>query len=84
MSFRLGRAVGAGRAGAVAGTALWLLSGPLQSAVNLWHHFAGACWMPWLVLAVDRAARLARGADGGPPPGPRALSRRSRGRPTRA
>jgi hypothetical protein len=56
-AFRLGRAVGAGRAGAVAGTALWLLSGPLQSAVNLWHHFAGACWMPWLVLAVDRAAR---------------------------
>jgi hypothetical protein len=60
-ALRLGRTVGAGRAGAVAGTALWLLSGPLQSAVNLWHHFAGACWMPWLVLAVDRAARRPRG-----------------------
>jgi hypothetical protein len=56
-AFRLGRATGASRAGAAAGAALWVLSGPLQSSVNLWHHFAGACWMPWVVLGVERAVR---------------------------
>jgi hypothetical protein len=54
---RLARAVGAGRTGAGAAALLWTLSGPLQSSVNLWHHFAGVAWMPWVLLAVDRAAR---------------------------
>jgi hypothetical protein len=54
---RLARAVGAGRVGAGAAALLWVLSGPLQSSVNLWHHFAGVAWMPWVLLAVDRAAR---------------------------
>lgn len=32
----------------------WLLSGPLQSLTNVWHHMAGAAWIPWILLAVLR------------------------------
>ncbi len=39
-------------AGLVAGCA-WLLSGPLQSLASLWHHMAGAAWMPWVWLGVE-------------------------------
>ena len=35
--------------------ALWMLSGPFLSAVDLWQHFAGAGWMPWVVAAAARA-----------------------------
>ena len=50
----------AGRLGAsplASGTAaiLWMLSGPILSLVNLWHHLAGACLMPFVLLAADRA-----------------------------
>jgi len=48
--------LGADRRGALAAGALWVLSGPVQSALNLWHHFAGAAWMAWVVLAFDRLA----------------------------
>jgi hypothetical protein len=41
-------------AAALAG-ALWCTSGPLLSAVNLFHHFAGAAWIPWVLLALARA-----------------------------
>ena len=34
---------------------LWMLSGPILSLVNLWHHLAGACLMPLVLLAADRA-----------------------------
>ena len=34
---------------------LWMLSGPILSLVNLWHHLAGACLMPVVLLAADRA-----------------------------
>lgn len=54
---RLGRVAGAGRAGSLTASALWLLGGPLQSSVNLWHHFAGACWAPWVLLGVGRVVR---------------------------
>ena len=30
-------------------------SGPVLGMLDLWHHFAGACLMPWVVLACDRA-----------------------------
>jgi membrane protein YfhO len=29
----------------------WALSGPLLSLVSLWHHLAGAAWIPWVMLA---------------------------------
>ncbi len=34
--------------------AFWMTSGPFQSALNLWHHFAGTSWMPWVLVAFDR------------------------------
>ena len=54
---RLAARFGAGRTGSwVAGLA-FVLSGPVQSALNLWHHFAGTAWMPWVLLATDAVAR---------------------------
>lgn len=29
-------------------------SGPLLSAASLFHHYAGAAWMPWVLVALDR------------------------------
>jgi len=37
--------------------ALYVLSGPFLSLVSLWHHLAGAAWLPWVLLAFDRALR---------------------------
>ena len=51
---RLGCTRGAGLAGAMA----WTASGPFVSLTILWHHFAGAAWLPWVVAA---AAGLGRG-----------------------
>jgi hypothetical protein len=47
------------------GAASWMLAGPLVSLVNVWHHFASAAWMPWVlvaVLAVLQRPDLRRGA----------------------
>lgn len=54
---RLAALFGAGRTGSWVAALAFVLSGPLQSALNLWHHFAGAAWMPWVVLATDAVAR---------------------------
>ncbi len=54
---RLARSAGAGRGGALLAGAVFVLSGPLLSAANLRHHFAGAAWMPWVLLAALRLAR---------------------------
>jgi Bacterial membrane protein YfhO len=40
---------------AFAAAGSWTASGPLLSLVDVWHHFAGACWIPWVVLAAVRA-----------------------------
>jgi hypothetical protein len=53
----LARAIGLGRGEAVVAGAAWMLSGPAVSLVNLWHHLAGAAWMPWVVLTAHRLAR---------------------------
>lgn len=34
--------------------ALWIVSGPFLSALNLWHHFAGTAWMPWVLAGFER------------------------------
>ncbi len=47
------RMSGSYRSGFFAG-AFWVVSGPFQSALNLWHHFSSAAWMPWVLLAFDR------------------------------
>lgn len=39
---------------ALFGGCAWLASGPLQSLANVWHHMAGAAWIPWVFLGVER------------------------------
>lgn len=51
----LGRHLGFGPLASLASAVLWALSGPYLSLVDLWHHYAGASWMPWVVLAALRA-----------------------------
>ncbi len=34
--------------------AFWMASGPFLSALNLWHHFAGTAWMPWVLAGFER------------------------------
>ena len=53
----LARAGGLRRHEAALAGAAWSLCGPFVSLVNLWHHFAGAAWIPWVVLAVQRVVR---------------------------
>jgi len=55
--YLLARRLGLSRGGAFTGAAIWMASGPLLSLVSLWHHLAGAAWMPWVVLAADAALR---------------------------
>jgi hypothetical protein len=40
--------------GAFCAGAFWLVSGPLQSLLNITHHLAGAAWIPWVLAAFDR------------------------------
>ena len=52
---RLGTRLGLSPLAALLAGALWAASGPLQSLVSAWHHFAGAAWMPWVLLAASWA-----------------------------
>jgi len=62
--YLLGRRLGLGAwAGFMAG-AMWVLTGPTLSLVNLWHHFTSATWMPWVLLAAERALVSRRPRDG--------------------
>jgi hypothetical protein len=54
-AYRLGHHLGLPRAAAGLAGGAWMASGPLLSAVNLFHHFAGAAWIPWTLLMVARA-----------------------------
>lgn len=47
-------------AGLVGGV-VWQASGPLLSLATLWHHMAGAAWIPWVWLAVERVLARAPG-----------------------
>jgi hypothetical protein len=53
--FILARRFGLGRVAALVGAAVWITSGPMMSFVNLWHHFAGAALIPWVVLGAELA-----------------------------
>jgi hypothetical protein len=53
--FALARRVGVSTVGSAVAAGLWLLSGPYLSSIDLWHHYAGISWLPWVVLAADRA-----------------------------
>jgi hypothetical protein len=52
-TFVLCRRLGLGAAAAATGGAAFALSGPLLSSVSLFHHYAGAAWMPWVLAALE-------------------------------
>jgi Bacterial membrane protein YfhO len=58
--------LGLSPAAAAAAGGAFALSGPLLSAASLFHHYAGASWMPWVLAAVVALARR--------PGGPSALA----------
>jgi hypothetical protein len=45
---------GLGAAAAAWAGASWMLSGPLLSTASLYHHFASASWIAWVLLALER------------------------------
>ena len=51
------RRFGLGWTAAGAAGAAYALSGPFLSAANLFHHYAGAAWLPWLLLALEDLIR---------------------------
>jgi hypothetical protein len=51
----LARRLGLSEGGALVAAALWTATGPVLSLINVWHHFASAAWIPWVLLASDRA-----------------------------
>ncbi len=61
--YLLGRRLEMSRAGAFVAGVVWMASGPLLSLVNVWHHFGGAAWLPWVVLAAERALGSGRRMD---------------------
>ena len=56
----LARHLGLSPLAALVATGTWTLSGPYLSMIDLWHHYAGASWLPYVVLAADRALGGAR------------------------
>jgi hypothetical protein len=53
--YLLARRISCSPRGSYLAAAIWVTSGPLLSLIEVWHHFAGAAWIPWIVLAADRA-----------------------------
>jgi hypothetical protein len=58
--YLLARRLELSRGAALVSAALWTASGPFLSLVSLWHHLAGAAWLPWVLVAADRALRSPR------------------------
>jgi hypothetical protein len=54
-AYALARRFGISALGAFVAACAWMASGPLLSLVNMWHHFAGAAWIPWTLFAAERA-----------------------------
>ena len=61
--YALARAWKVGPGGAALAAGVWVLCGPFLSLVDLWHHFASACWIPAVFLAADRALDRRRRRD---------------------
>lgn len=51
----LARRLGLSRGASLLAGCVWIASGPLLSLVNVWHHLAGAAWLPWVLALADRA-----------------------------
>ncbi len=58
----LARRLGLGWTAAGTAGAAYALSGPFLSAASLWHHYAGAAWLPWLLFALEGLVRRPRPA----------------------
>ena len=41
--------------GAAVGAMVLVCAGPFVSMANLWHHFCGAAWIPWVIIGAGRA-----------------------------
>jgi len=70
---RLARRWGLKEPAAWSAGAFFVCSGPVVSALSLWHHFAGTTWLPWVLVALEgllerpsgrRAALLGAAAAG--------------------
>jgi hypothetical protein len=53
--YSLARRWGLSHLAALVAAGVWIGSGPLLGIAYLWHHFAGAAWIPWVFLAADIA-----------------------------
>ena len=53
----LARRLGLGWAAAGTAGVAYALSGPFLSGASLWHHYAGAAWLPWLLFALEGLVR---------------------------
>ena len=53
--YLLARRLGLSATSSFLAAAAWMASGPLLSTVNMWNHFSGATWLPWVLLAARRA-----------------------------
>ena len=51
--FLLSRRSGLSTPAALVAGAVWCTSGPLLSAVGLYHHYAGAAWIPWVLWGLE-------------------------------
>jgi hypothetical protein len=51
----LGRRLGLSATGAWLAGSAWVSAGPFLSLGNAWNHLAAAAWMPWALLAAERA-----------------------------
>lgn len=51
----LARALGASAPAAFAAALVWTFGGPFVSLASVWHHLCGAAWLPWTLLAAERA-----------------------------
>jgi hypothetical protein len=53
-TYAAARRLEASRTGALVGAMTWTAAGPFVSLTILWHHFAGAAWLPWVAAAALR------------------------------
>jgi hypothetical protein len=53
----LARQRGLGADASLVAASAYCLSGPFLSTANLFHHFLGAAWMPWVLLAFEGLLR---------------------------
>ncbi|HVQ28765.1 MAG TPA: YfhO family protein, partial [Vicinamibacteria bacterium] len=61
--FLLSRRLGLSTPAALLAGAAWCASGPLLSAASLFHHFAGAAWIPWVLWGLEGVLQGGAGAS---------------------